>query len=576
MLLRVKPEYFDNVCALVLDEGHIIGDVSTRASLTEFLLIRLRIKIHNLRILFISAVMPKHNTDQYSQWLNNSRNSLIRSTLFKGQDEIEWEPTRKLIGKFEWDSKFENGRIVFPEAKYIDGSSNKEAFVPRILRVKEFANKFPSSKTKQRGKGWGQDVNKAETAFCLATNLLLKDSLNSSNCLIFCAKASEVNELAKKILTIMDKSPEINGINFYKKQDTESFHQACLWFGSENPITKCAERGIGLHFGDMPSSLRKSVENDYRSSKFRLLIATNTITQGLNLPIKYLIIRSTLQGKSNCVEVRDFWNIIGRAGRAGKETEGQIIYLINSDADKKSWNKYVKKENIEPAESIVFQILQWLIQRRCTQENYYNKLTLVSETYLLDMLLEEASETDDQEIIERIIKNSLFRVQCEDNQLNVQALKQSFKAIATNIRSKVPKELIPIYKKTGLSIKSNKNIFDFIENNIEELKRIIETDNYIDLLKMSMSLLDLRESYIIEIKDDEKLKKLKIQYLLFLPILKKWISGGSIDDLKEEWKNISNEDGIDPKKRREVKRDSILIQNHLGINKKEKNVFYFC
>ncbi len=34
--------------------------------------------------------------------------------------------------------------------------------------------------------------------------------------------------------------------------------------------------------------------------------------------------------------------------------------------------------------------------------------------------------------------------------------------------------------------------------------------------------------------------------------------------------------GIDPKKRREVKRDSILIQNHLGINKKEKNVFYFC
>jgi len=26
------------------------------------------------------------------------------------------------------------------------------------------------------------------------------------------------------------------------------------------------------------------------------------------------------------IDVRDFWNIVGRVGRAGKETEGQVIF----------------------------------------------------------------------------------------------------------------------------------------------------------------------------------------------------------------------------------------------------------
>lgn len=30
------------------------------------------------------------------------------------------------------------------------------------------------------------------------------------------------------------------------------------------------------------------------------------------------------------IKKRDFWNICGRAGRAGKETEGQVVFVVTS------------------------------------------------------------------------------------------------------------------------------------------------------------------------------------------------------------------------------------------------------
>ena len=67
LLLRLNPEFFENVSFVVVDEGHIIGDISTRATLLEFLIIRLRIKIPALKTLFISAVMPPENANAESR-----------------------------------------------------------------------------------------------------------------------------------------------------------------------------------------------------------------------------------------------------------------------------------------------------------------------------------------------------------------------------------------------------------------------------------------------------------------------------------------------------------------------------
>lgn len=57
----------------------------------------------------------------------------------------------------------------------------------------------------------------------------------------------------------------------------------------------------------------------------KFVICTSTLAQGVNLPIRYLIITSLYQGAEK-IKVRDFHNLIGRVGRSGMHTEGSIIF----------------------------------------------------------------------------------------------------------------------------------------------------------------------------------------------------------------------------------------------------------
>jgi hypothetical protein len=101
-LLRFIPEYFNDISLIVVDEGHIISDFSPRATLLEFLIIRLRIKISEVKTLFISAVMPPKNANEYSLWLSGTALNVLRSIKFSDSDVFdEWEPTKKLISSFE-------------------------------------------------------------------------------------------------------------------------------------------------------------------------------------------------------------------------------------------------------------------------------------------------------------------------------------------------------------------------------------------------------------------------------------------------------------------------------------------
>jgi hypothetical protein len=57
----------------------------------------------------------------------------------------------------------------------------------------------------------------------------------------------------------------------------------------------------------------------------RFVLCTSTLAQGVNLPIRYLIVSGTMQGAEQ-IKARDFHNLVGRAGRAGMHTEGTILF----------------------------------------------------------------------------------------------------------------------------------------------------------------------------------------------------------------------------------------------------------
>lgn len=520
LLLRVNPDIFNEISLIVVDEGHIIGDISTRATLLEFLIIRLKIKVPDLKTLFISAVMPPENATEYAQWLSGSNDNVLRSLRFSDSAvNDEWEPTRKLIGSFTWEKT--NGMIGFKNfEEHEDGSSIGNPFIPYYLKGNDFGTGLPKVGDKPR------------TTAALAYKMSFE-----GNTLVFCSQPRFTDLVSAKLLEIIRKVGDEVPKWFYPDENKESYFYSEMWYGKDYYITEAIKHGIGIHFGDMPEQVRSSVEKDYRNGKLKVLLASNTVGQGLNFPIKNLIFYSLsinyVNNRMINISNRDFWNIIGRAGRAGKETEGKIIFVINSLNDLRLYKSYTNKANIEEADSLFYKVIKNFHNDRISKNTKDKLVETLSETYLIDLFTEEIIGTDYEDVINKIIDNSLFKVQIEKDNLSLNPLKSSFRKIFKKFEDNLSGEEVAIFKLSGFSYSSNLVIDEFVKNNLEELRVLIVTDDYLRFLKI---IFDFILSSEIEELNDNKLKSINLNIEDHFPIIESWVIGTPLDEILSLWK----------------------------------------
>jgi len=88
--------------------------------------------------------------------------------------------------------------------------------------------------------------------------------------------------------------------------------------------------GVAFHYGNMPLSVRAEVERLFEEDKISYLVCTSTLLEGVNLPCKNIFIRAPKKGLGNPMSELDFWNLAGRAGRWGKEFQGNVICIDTS------------------------------------------------------------------------------------------------------------------------------------------------------------------------------------------------------------------------------------------------------
>ncbi|WP_436515225.1 DEAD/DEAH box helicase [Ekhidna sp. To15] len=98
-------------------------------------------------------------------------------------------------------------------------------------------------------------------------------------------------------------------------------------------LTKVLKRGVAFHYGNMPLIIRTEIERLFKINKIKYLVCTSTLLEGVNLPAKSIFIRRPTRGPGNPMDASDFWNLAGRAGRWGKEFQGNVICIEPSDWD---------------------------------------------------------------------------------------------------------------------------------------------------------------------------------------------------------------------------------------------------
>ena len=332
-MLRRAPELAERIGLVIYDEGHQF-DGFARGPTYELLLSSLRMTLApEAQIVLISAVIG--NAPEIAEWLVGDANAVI-----SGEGLL---PTTKSIAFASW--QFERGLLQYVSP---DDPEQQEFFVPRIVTQTDLALKGLERKARtfpERG-GTGES---AEVGLYLGLHLVEHGSValfrgTKEGVISLCGRAAEIfaRDVALPRPLDVSDAAEIARLT----------HLASLNLGTEERVTQASALGILAHHGNTPQGLRLSVEHAMKEGHAKFVICTSTLAQGVNFPIRYLIVSATQQGQEE-IKVRDFHNLMGRAGRAGMHTEGSVIFSAPSiydqrDSSRERWRWEATKNLLDP------------------------------------------------------------------------------------------------------------------------------------------------------------------------------------------------------------------------------------
>ena len=82
-------------------------------------------------------------------------------------------------------------------------------------------------------------------------------------------------------------------------------------------------QNLGLTYDE-----RDIIEGSFKQGSLRVLIATSTLSAGVNLPARRVIVRCPFTFQNRLMDTLSYKQMIGRAGRKGIDTEGKIYLKI--------------------------------------------------------------------------------------------------------------------------------------------------------------------------------------------------------------------------------------------------------
>ncbi|UXS43066.1 DEAD/DEAH box helicase (plasmid) [Agrobacterium tumefaciens] len=312
--LRNDPSLLDDVGLLVFDEGHMIG-LNEREVRYEVQIQRLlrRPDAHTRRIVCLSAILPDGDQlDDFAGWLRRDHPG--------GVIKHDWRPTRLRFGEVVWTS---------PNARLNLRVGEERPWVQRFLTGKTPPSWVPPKR--KRTKLFPDD----QRELCLATAWRLIE--DGQTVLIFCPLRKSVEPFADVIVDLHERG----ALRTLLESDPAVLSTAIAlgeeWLGPNSAILKCLRLGVALHHGALPTPYRKEVERLLRDGVLKVTISSPTLAQGLNLSATAVIMHS-LHRSGERIDISEFKNVIGRAGRAYVDVEGMVLFPMFDDIAKKRRN----------------------------------------------------------------------------------------------------------------------------------------------------------------------------------------------------------------------------------------------
>jgi superfamily II RNA helicase len=130
----------------------------------------------------------------------------------------------------------------------------------------------------------------------------------------------------------IEQAQALMSVNVSSRTDKDAIAEMIGGFrftaGFGKTLSRLVRHGIGVHHAGMLPKYRRLVETLAQAGLLKVICGTDTLGVGINVPIRTVVFTalSKYDGtKTRLLQVREFHQIAGRAGRAGYDTTGTVV-----------------------------------------------------------------------------------------------------------------------------------------------------------------------------------------------------------------------------------------------------------
>jgi len=274
------------------------------------------------RIVLISAAMG--NVGTIAQWIAPSGNALVHQS--------DWRGPRRLNAVMTTTPDWSTSTVETSKSKTWPFRIRTRLAVRIHLQVAAEASRtvgtdfdndwFLVRKAKTRDvhqAGLERDPAASTKNFVIASEMIAALG-HAGSVLVVASTRKQAKMLAGGLAAVLEPNASMTPlVDFVETQ-----------LGAAHPILEMLRRGVGYHHAGLPVEVLEALEEAVRSDTLKYLVCTSTLTDGINLPVRTVVIYDqTYPGQDESAKLRGarLVNAVGRAGRAGQETEGWVVLV---------------------------------------------------------------------------------------------------------------------------------------------------------------------------------------------------------------------------------------------------------
>ncbi len=326
LLVRTDHPAVRELALVIVDEAHGLND-NERGSRLELLLATLRRERSGIRFLLLTPFAD--NADTLARWLGGSTAGL--------PIVLDWRPNERAIGVVWAGNKVRNG--------------------PRPLHFETMASAhsdYPESIPLDLGTVPADTTSAEKTTIQAAIKWA---SARAGGVLVLAQSRQKAQDRAEAIAREREvkQSPVLDLIARYLEDEV----------GGPHPLSPLLRKEVAFHHAGLSAEARYLVERLVEDGRVRVLCATTTLAQGVHFPLSAALIESIQrQTKADGSWVWtdlapwEFWNIVGRVGRALEDPLGTIAFALpqaRADREEKRQKiaQYLQRDAAEVTSSLL-------------------------------------------------------------------------------------------------------------------------------------------------------------------------------------------------------------------------------